>query len=139
MTNCSFLRLIFYPYFSSLPKILSENLQRLSCPISSKFKGEPFSVVKAALVDLFPHTGHVELVLLLKRKRLAQEWLKAREEKETREGLVGGMKRAGEEQRTGSGPPKKRQRVVKGEKGQEEGGTEAGGSKEKEGNAKMVE
>jgi tRNA (uracil-5-)-methyltransferase len=34
---------------------------------SKQFRGEPFRIVRAIPVDLFPHTNHCELVLLLAR------------------------------------------------------------------------
>ena len=34
---------------------------------SRKAKGPPFRLIKAVPVDLFPHTKHCELVMLLER------------------------------------------------------------------------
>jgi len=109
---------------------LADNLQRLCGPESRSFRGEPFTVLRTELVDLFPHTAHVELVLLLKRKEAALKWLKAQGELQKREGKgkgkgegKGNGKRAGENEGEGKGavqeegeaqvaePPRKRQKA----------------------------
>lgn len=40
---------------------------KLCSPVTAKYSGEPFEIVDANGVDLFPHTHHVELVALLER------------------------------------------------------------------------
>jgi tRNA (uracil-5-)-methyltransferase len=44
-----------------------QNLLDLTRPTSKKAKGTPFRVVQLVPVDLFPHTDHCELVIILKR------------------------------------------------------------------------
>lgn len=39
----------------------------LSRPCSKTLKGEPFVLKEAAAVDMFPHTDHVEMLLLFER------------------------------------------------------------------------
>lgn len=44
-----------------------QNWIDLSRPCSKTLKGEPFILKEAAAVDMFPHTDHVEMVLLFER------------------------------------------------------------------------
>lgn len=44
-----------------------QNWIDLSRPCSKTLKGEPFVLKEAAAVDMFPHTDHVEMVLLFER------------------------------------------------------------------------
>lgn len=54
-------------YISCNPEGALQNLLDLARPASNNYRGQPFVVVKAAPVDMFPHTPHCELVLLLER------------------------------------------------------------------------
>ena len=56
-------------YVSCNPKTLMENIQRFIQPASKKWTGPPFTVVKAVPVDMFPHTDHCEMVVLLEREK----------------------------------------------------------------------
>lgn len=56
-------------YVSCNPKTLMENLQRFVQPTSKRWVGAPFTAVKAVPVDMFPHTTHCEMVVLLERPR----------------------------------------------------------------------
>lgn len=44
-----------------------QNWIDFSRPCSKTLKGEPFVLKEAAAVDMFPHTSHVEMVLLFER------------------------------------------------------------------------
>lgn len=44
-----------------------QNVLDLLRPTSKRLKGDPFRLVKALPVDLFPHTDHCELVLVFER------------------------------------------------------------------------
>lgn len=44
-----------------------QNWIDLSRPCSKTLKGDPFVLKEAAAVDMFPHTDHVEMVLLFER------------------------------------------------------------------------
>lgn len=54
-------------YVSCNPEGALQNFLDLARPASNNYRGEPFVVVKAVPVDMFPHTPHCELVLLLER------------------------------------------------------------------------
>lgn len=54
-------------YVSCNPASLAEDLLYFIRPQNTKREGRPFSVVKAAVVDMFPHTEHCEMVVLLSR------------------------------------------------------------------------
>eukprot|EP00808_Paulinella_micropora_P031447 g38252.t1 len=75
-------------YVCCNPKTLTDNLERLMCPSSKRYKGEPFTPIKAALVDLFPHTPHIELVVMLKRKAQAQALVDAEQARKRQEKLA---------------------------------------------------
>lgn len=47
--------------------MVSKNWLDLTRPCSKTMKGDPFVLKKATAVDLFPHTPHMELVLLFER------------------------------------------------------------------------
>lgn len=44
-----------------------QNWIDFSRPCSKTLKGEPFILKEAAAVDMFPHTDHIEMVLLFER------------------------------------------------------------------------
>lgn len=44
-----------------------QNWIDFSRPCSKSLKGDPFVLKEAAAVDMFPHTDHVEMVLLFER------------------------------------------------------------------------
>eukprot|EP00056_Hartaetosiga_gracilis_P005690 m.87733 g.87733 ORF g.87733 m.87733 type:complete len:169 (-) comp12248_c0_seq1:1085-1591(-) len=51
---------------------------------SKKFKGEPYQLVRAATVDMFPHTDHCEVVMFLARgDALQDEWEPTRDSETT--------------------------------------------------------
>lgn len=54
-------------YISCDPKAAVQNLLDLAKPSSKLYTGEPLIPVKAIPVDMFPHTKHCELVILLER------------------------------------------------------------------------
>lgn len=54
-------------YVSCAPKMAVKNWLDLTRPCSKTMKGEPFVLKKAGAVDLFPHTPHMEMVLLFER------------------------------------------------------------------------
>ncbi|XP_014663337.1 PREDICTED: tRNA (uracil-5-)-methyltransferase homolog A-like isoform X2 [Priapulus caudatus] len=54
-------------YVSCNAQLAKHNFLDLVRPASNKFRGEPFRPIVATPVDLFPHTNHVELVLLFER------------------------------------------------------------------------
>lgn len=54
-------------YISCDPKAAVQNLIDLAKPSSKLYTGEPLIPVKAIPVDMFPHTKHCELVILLER------------------------------------------------------------------------
>lgn len=54
-------------YIACAPKSALHNWIDLSRPCSKSLKGEPFVLKEAAAVDMFPHTDHVEMVLLFER------------------------------------------------------------------------
>jgi tRNA (uracil-5-)-methyltransferase len=54
-------------YVMCNPRQCTDNIKRLLGPCSKKLKQAPFQCVKAVPVDLFPHTPHTELVVMLER------------------------------------------------------------------------
>lgn len=44
-----------------------QNWIDFSRPCSKTLKGDPFVLKEAAAVDMFPHTDHIEMVLLFER------------------------------------------------------------------------
>lgn len=52
---------------------MSKNWLDLTRPCSKVMKGDPFVLKKATAVDLFPHTPHMELVLLFEREAEVEE------------------------------------------------------------------
>lgn len=54
-------------YIACAPKAAMQNWIDFSRPCSKTLKGEPFVLKEAAAVDMFPHTSHVEMVLLFER------------------------------------------------------------------------
>eukprot|EP00118_Oscarella_pearsei_P006552 m.29783 g.29783 ORF g.29783 m.29783 type:complete len:548 (+) comp31229_c0_seq1:191-1834(+) len=54
-------------YVSCNPQAAYKNFADLCRPESSRLKGKPFQLTRAAPVDLFPMTKHCELVLLFER------------------------------------------------------------------------
>ncbi len=60
-------RLTRVVYVSCNPETLSENLKRLMAPSTTKFRGPPFTPLAAVAVDMFPHTEHCEMIVLLER------------------------------------------------------------------------
>ena len=56
-------------YVSCNPRSLMDNLQRFLQPASKRWTGQPFTAVKAVPVDMFPHSDHCEMVVLLERTK----------------------------------------------------------------------
>eukprot|EP00163_Fabomonas_tropica_P002288 TRINITY_DN1171_c0_g1_i2.p1 TRINITY_DN1171_c0_g1~~TRINITY_DN1171_c0_g1_i2.p1 ORF type:complete len:763 (+),score=129.87 TRINITY_DN1171_c0_g1_i2:177-2291(+) len=54
-------------YVSCNPRALIENVRGFCCPTSNKYLGDPFRVVKAVPVDMFPGTPHCEMLVLFER------------------------------------------------------------------------
>lgn len=54
-------------YISCNPASMAENVERLMKPPSNNFRHAPYACKRAAVVDLFPHTEHMEMVVLLER------------------------------------------------------------------------
>lgn len=54
-------------YISCDPKAAIKNLVDFARPSSKLYVGEPLVPVKAIPVDMFPHTNHCELIILLER------------------------------------------------------------------------
>lgn len=54
-------------YVACKPKNAWKNILQLCRPTSKAFRGVPFRPIRATGVDLFPHTPHGELVILLER------------------------------------------------------------------------
>eukprot|EP00456_Euglypha_rotunda_P039246 TRINITY_DN30183_c0_g1_i4.p1 TRINITY_DN30183_c0_g1~~TRINITY_DN30183_c0_g1_i4.p1 ORF type:complete len:308 (+),score=33.80 TRINITY_DN30183_c0_g1_i4:210-1133(+) len=65
LRNCQKIKRLVY--VSCNPDSLAENLKRFLAPPTKRFKREPFKAVRAISVDLFPHTPHCEMVVLLTR------------------------------------------------------------------------
>jgi tRNA/tmRNA/rRNA uracil-C5-methylase (TrmA/RlmC/RlmD family) len=55
-------------YISCNQKTLADDVQRLVGPPSKSYLGQPFVPICALGVDLFPHTEHCEVVMLLERR-----------------------------------------------------------------------
>lgn len=55
-------------YISCKPNAALSNIVHFTRQISKRISGDPFRVVQAVPVDLFPHTEHYELVLMLERE-----------------------------------------------------------------------
>ncbi len=55
-------------YVSCNPATLADNVQRLAGPVSKRYSGRAFVPVAAQAVDMFPHTSHCELIMLLERR-----------------------------------------------------------------------
>jgi tRNA (uracil-5-)-methyltransferase len=55
-------------YVSCNAASMMDNLQRFCQPATKQYTGLPFVPVKAAAVDMFPHTSHCEMVVLLERQ-----------------------------------------------------------------------
>lgn len=56
-------------YISCSPEQVIKNWVDLMRPVSKTMKGNPFLPKTAVAVDLFPHTHHVELVILFEREQ----------------------------------------------------------------------
>lgn len=56
-------------YVSCSPKSVFKNFLDLCRPCSRTLNGNPFTPIIATAVDLFPHTPHMELVVLFKRDK----------------------------------------------------------------------
>lgn len=54
-------------YIACSPKAALRNWTDFSRPCSKSLKGDPFILKEAAGIDMFPHTDHVEMVLLFER------------------------------------------------------------------------
>lgn len=54
-------------YIACNPKAAMQNWIDFSRPCSKTLKGDPFILKEAAAVDMFPHTDHIEMVLLFER------------------------------------------------------------------------
>eukprot|EP00049_Salpingoeca_infusionum_P025379 m.18997 g.18997 ORF g.18997 m.18997 type:complete len:652 (+) comp7968_c0_seq1:189-2144(+) len=54
-------------YVSCSLKGASQNIVDLCRPTSKRYRGEPFQLIKAVPVDMFPHTDHCEVLLYLSR------------------------------------------------------------------------
>ena len=54
-------------YVSCNAQSQARDLQYLCYEVKSKRKGPPFKPVKAVGADLFPHTNHIESIVLLER------------------------------------------------------------------------
>ena len=57
-------------FISCDAKAASKNFVALARPTSNAFPGDPFMPKRAVPVDLFPHSGHFELVILFERMPL---------------------------------------------------------------------
>jgi tRNA (uracil-5-)-methyltransferase len=66
LRECAWLKRVVY--VSCNPKSLSDNLVTLCQRESKRVRGKPFVARKAQAVDLFPHTDHVEMIVLLERE-----------------------------------------------------------------------
>ena len=65
LRECQWLKRVVY--VSCNPKSLADNLVTLCQRESKRVKGPPFIAKQAMAVDLFPHTEHVEMIVLLER------------------------------------------------------------------------
>ena len=66
LRECDALRRLVY--VSCNPKTLADNLVTLCQRESKRVKGRPFVARKAVALDMFPHTDHCEMVVLLERE-----------------------------------------------------------------------
>jgi tRNA/tmRNA/rRNA uracil-C5-methylase (TrmA/RlmC/RlmD family) len=57
-------------YVSCNPSSLAANLHFFLQPPSKRYRGRPFVATRAAAFDLFPHTKHCEMIVLLEREEL---------------------------------------------------------------------
>lgn len=69
-----------------------QNWIDFSRPCSKTLKGDPFVLKEAAAVDMFPHTEHIEMVLLF--ERIAREPKAKEKEKEKENGSGNGSEAA---------------------------------------------
>ncbi|XP_031623971.1 tRNA (uracil-5-)-methyltransferase homolog A [Contarinia nasturtii] len=60
-------------YIACSPKAAMQNWIDFSRPCSKSLKGYPFILKEAAAVDMFPHTDHIEMVLLFERQSKSSE------------------------------------------------------------------
>lgn len=67
LRNCENIQTLVY--VSCSPKSVFKNFVDLCRPSSRALSGNPFTPKVAAAVDLFPHTPHMELVVLFERDR----------------------------------------------------------------------
>jgi tRNA (uracil-5-)-methyltransferase len=65
LRRCNSIKTIVYVMCN--PRQCTDNIKRLLGPCSKKLRQMPFRLVKAIPVDLFPHTPHTELVVMLER------------------------------------------------------------------------
>ena len=65
LRDCGWLRRIVY--VSCNPKTLTQNLVILCQRESKRVRGRPFVCKRAVPVDMFPHTEHCEMVVLMER------------------------------------------------------------------------
>ena len=65
LRNCWSLTHIIY--VSCNPNTLVNDVEALCRPVSRSMQSKPFVPVKATGVDMFPHTEHLEMVMVLKR------------------------------------------------------------------------
>lgn len=54
-------------YIACSPKSAMKNWVDFGRSCSKTLKGEPFLLKEAAAIDMFPHTSHVEMILLFER------------------------------------------------------------------------
>lgn len=66
-----------FVYISCAPNAAEKNWIDLARPCSKTLRGEPFVIVEAVGVDMFPHTGHKEMVMLFERQVKAESDAKA--------------------------------------------------------------
>ena len=59
-------------FISCDARAASKNFVALARPTSNAFPGDPFMPRRAIPVDLFPHSGHFELVILFERMPLKE-------------------------------------------------------------------
>ncbi len=67
LRNCGPLKRLVYVSCNPTGSLVAD-LEALCGPSSKALKGAPFTPAAALPVDLFPHTDHCELVLLLTRE-----------------------------------------------------------------------
>lgn len=59
-------------YISCSPDQVIKNWVDLIRPVSKTLKGNPFVPKQAFAIDLFPHTPHVELIMLFERENIPE-------------------------------------------------------------------